>query len=111
MTKSITLNKLNIEIDGTIYQFYKLTFRFQRQLIEVQSEISKLTNELAKKYSVPAKDISENEAVSDEEKLELAKKGLELQDALATLFVNPEEAKILGNFDGDSLEQLIEILR
>jgi hypothetical protein len=108
---AITLNKVGVEIDGKVYEFYKLSFGFQRKLVEVQSNLNKLTNETAKKYGVDVSEVNNSDKVPEEAKLEIAKAGLELQEALATLFVNPEEAKILDNFDGDSLTQLIEALK
>jgi len=107
----ITLNKVGVEIDGQVYQFYKLSFGFQRKLVEVQSNLNKLTNDMAKKYGIDADAINESDKVSESDKLEIAKAGLELQDALGSLFVNPEEAKVLDNFDGDSLTQLIDALK
>lgn len=108
---AITLNKVGVEIDGKVYNFYKLSFGFQRKLVEVQSNLNKLTNETAKKYGVDVSEVNNSDKVPEEAKLEIAKAGLELQEALATLFVNPEEASILDNFDGDSLAQLIEALK
>lgn len=107
----ITLNKVGVEIDGKVYQFYKLSFGFQRRLVEVQSNVNKKTNEIAKKYGVEPNEINDSDKVSDEDKLEVAKAGLEVQNALSGLFVNPDEASILDNFDGDSLKQLIEALK
>lgn len=108
---AITLNKVGVEIDGKVYNFYKLSFGFQRKLVEVQSNLNKLTNETAKKYNVDASEVNDSDKVPEDAKLEIAKAGLDLQEALATLFVDPKEAKILDNFDGDSLTQLIEALK
>lgn len=108
---AITLNKVGVEIDGKVYQFYKLSFGFQRKLVEVQSNINKLNNEIAKKYNIDASEVNTSDKVSETKKLEVAKAGLELQSALTSLFVNPDEAKILDNFDGDNLTQLIEALK
>jgi hypothetical protein len=108
---AITLNKVGVEIDGKVYEFYKLSFGFQRKLVEVQSNLNKLTNETAKKYGVDVSEVNDSDKVPEDAKLEIAKAGLELQEALATLFVDPKEAKILDNFDGDSLTQLIEALK
>lgn len=107
---AITLNRVKIEIDGKEYEFYKLNFAFQRKLIEVQSNINKLQNEIAKKYGVDVQEITTSDKIPDNDKLELAKSSLELQDVIASLFVNPEEAKILDNFDGTNIEELIEAL-
>lgn len=108
---AITLNKVGVEIDGKVYQFYKLNFGFQRKLVELQSNLNKMQNEIAKKYNIEVSDIEGNEEISEDEKLELAKAGLQLQSVIAELFVNPDEAKILDNFDEDSLKQLIEALK
>lgn len=108
---SIELNKVGVEIDGKTYQFYKLTFGFQRKLIEVQHTMSKLQDELAKKYNIDVKDVDTSELVTQTEKLELAQAGLALQDAIAQLFVNQDEAAILDNFDGGNIGQLIEALK
>lgn len=108
---SIQLNKVGIEIDGTTYQFYKLTFGFQRRLVEVQSNLNKLQNAVAKKYNIPVSEVNESSQVSEEEKLEIARAGLEMQDALSGLFVNPDEASILDNFDSSNIGELIEALK
>lgn len=108
---AITLNRVKIEIDGKEYEFYKLSFGFQRKLIEVQSKINKLQNEIAKKYGVDVQEITTSDKIPDNDKLELAKSSLELQDVIASLFVNPEEAKILDNFDGTNIGELIEALK
>ena len=107
----ITLNKVGIEIDGKVYQFYKLTFGFQRKLIAIQTNLNQLQNEIAKKHNISIEEIEESEKVSETDKLAIASAGLELQDALSALFVNPEEAKILDNFDGSNIGELIEALK
>ena len=107
----ITLNKLGIEIDGKVYQFYKLTFGFQRKLIAVQTNLNQLQNEIAKKHNISIEEIEESDKVSETDKLAIASAGLELQDALSALFVNPEDAKILDNFDGSNIGELIEALK
>jgi hypothetical protein len=108
---AITLNKVGIEIDGKVYQFYKLTFGFQRKLVEVQSNLNKLTTEIAKKHSIEPEAINESDKVPESDKLEIAKAGLKLQESLGSLFVNQDEIGILDNFDGDSLTELIEALK
>ena len=107
----ITLNKVGIEIDGKVYQFYKLTFGFQRKLIAVQTNLNQLQNEIAKKHNISIEEIEESDKVSETDKLAIASAGLELQDALSALFVNPEDAKILDNFDGSNIGELIEALK
>lgn len=108
---AITLNKVGIEIDGKVYEFYKLSFGFQRKLIEVQSNVSKLQNTLAKKYSIEVSELDTSDKVTNDEKLELAKAGLEVTDALRGLFVNKEEAVILDNFDSENLTELVNSLK
>lgn len=108
---AITLNRVGIEIDGKVYELYKLSFGFQRKLVEVQSNLNKLQNQVAKKYGVEVEDINESSQVPESEKLEIARSGLELQDAIAGLFVNKEEAKILDNFDSSNIRELIEALK
>ena len=107
----ITLNKVGIEIDGKVYQFYKLTFGFQRKLIAVQTNLNQLQNEIAKKHNISIEEIEESDKVSETDKLAIASAGLELQDALSALFGNPEDAKILDNFDGSNIGELIEALK
>lgn len=107
----ITLNRVKIDIDGKNYEFYKLNFSFQRKLVEVQSNLNKLQNEVAKKYNIEVSEINDTDTVSESEKLEIATAGLEIQEALKSLFVNPEEAEILGNFDGSNIGELIEALK
>lgn len=108
---AITLNKVGIEIDGKVYQFYKLSFGFQRRLVEVQSNVGKLQNDIAKKHSIEVSEIDTSDKVSDSEKLEVAKVGLAITEALGSLFVNPEEATVLDNFDSDNITELIESLK
>ena len=108
---AITLNKVPIEIDGKTYEFYKLSFGFQRKLVEVQSKLNKMQNDVAKKYNIDVATINESPEVSEGEKLEIARSGLELQDAIGGLFVNPAEAAILDNFDGSNIGELIEALK
>lgn len=108
---AIELNKVGVEIDGKVYQLYKLTFGFQRRLVEVQSNLNKMQNEVAKKYDVAIESINESNKVPEDEKIEIAKAGLQLQDAIAGLFVVPEEAAILDNFDGTNIGELIESLK
>ena len=108
---AITLNRIGVDIDGTVYEFYKLSFGFQRRLVEVQSRLNKLQNEIAKKYNIDVSEINKSKEVTGTEKLEIASAALELQDAVASLFVKPEEAKILDNFDGTNIGLLIEALK
>lgn len=107
----IQLNKVGVEIDGKVYQLYKLSFGFQRKLIEVQSNMNKMQNEVAKKYNVEVEAINDSAEVPESVKLDLARAGLELQDAIGSLFVEPSEAKILDNFDGSNIGELIESLK
>ena len=108
---AIQLNKAGIDIDGKTYQFYKLSFGFQRRLIEVQSSLNKLQNEVAKKYNIDIEEINTSDKVPESTKLEIARTGLELQDAIGELFVNPDEKGILDNFGGDNIGELIEALK
>lgn len=108
---SIELNKVGIEIDGKVYQFYKLSIGFQRRLIEVQKSLNKLRAELAKKYDLDLEQVAKSEKVSNEDKLKLAEASLAMSDALSSLFVNKEEAAILDNFDSDNMGELINALK
>lgn len=107
----IELNKVGIEIDGKVYQFYKMSFGFQRKLIEVQNNLDIMTNEIAKKYEIDVKEVNTSDKVSNTEKLAIAKASLEMQDALAGLFVNEKEAVILDNFSTDNVSELITALQ
>lgn len=108
---SIELNKVGVEIDGKVYQLYNISFGFQRRLIELQSQLSQLNNDMAKKYEISIDEVSLSDKVTEDDKLQLAKKSLEMQDVLAMLFVNPEESKILDNFDSDNVTELIKALQ
>lgn len=108
---AITLNKVGVEIDGKVYQFYKLSFGFQRRLVEVQSNINKLRSEIAKKYSIEVGDLVNSDQVTDEEKMQIATASLEMQDVIKQLFVNKEEADILDNFDVDNMTELFKALQ
>ena len=105
----IELNKVGIEIDGKVYQFRKMSFGFQRRMLEMQTAISEMNKKLAKKYNVPVEEVESK--MSDEERIELAKLSLSIQEVVASLFVNKEEAVILDDFDADSLTQLITALQ
>lgn len=108
---TITLNRVHIEIDGKNYEFYKLSFGFQRKLIEVQSNVNKLQEDIARKYEIDVEEVNVSEKVTDSEKLAIAKAGLELTEALKSLFVNPDESSIIDNFDSDNLTELINTLK
>lgn len=105
----IELNKVGIEIDGKVYQFRKMSFRFQRSMLEMQTAISEKNKKLAKKYDVPVEEVESK--MSDEERIEMAQLSLSIQEVVASLFVNKEEAVILDDFDADSLTQLITALQ
>lgn len=107
----IELNKVGIEIDGKVYEFYKISFGFQRKLIEVQSNLDKMTNEIAKKYEIDVKEVNTSDKVSNTEKLALARTSFEMQDALAGLFVNEKEAVILDKLSTDNVSELITALQ
>jgi len=110
---AITLNKVGVEIDGQVYQFYKLTFGFQRRLVEVQSTLRKMLDDIAKKYDIEADSdvINASDKVSETEKLEVARIGLQIEEALKSLFVNKDEAIILENFNSENITELIESLK
>ena len=105
----IELKKVGIEIDGKVYKMRKMSFRFQRSMLEMQTAIGEMNKKLAKKYDVPVEEVESK--MSDEERLELAKLSLSIQEVVASLFVNKEEAVILDDFDADSLTQLITALQ
>ena len=108
---SITLNRVGVEIDGKVYNFYKLSFGFQRRLIEVQSSLDKLRNDIAKKYNIDIADVANSDKVSASEKLEIARAGLDIQEAMKSLFVNTDESAILDNFTADNITELINALK
>lgn len=91
--------------------FYKISFGFQRRLVEVQSNLNKLQNEVAKKYDITVEEIIESKEVTDTEKLLIASTGMEIQEVLAALFVNKEEASVLDNFDESNIGELILALQ
>ena len=108
---TIQLNKVGIDIDGKVYQFYKLNFGFQRKLVELQSNLNKIQQDIAKKYEVKPEEVESSDKVPDHEKIELAKAALSIQEALIPLFVNKEEAAIIDSFDSTNVDQLIEALK
>jgi len=107
----ISLNKVAIEIDGKTYEFYKANLGFQRRLVEAQSNLDKLVDEIAKKYDVDYDEVTTSDKVSGRDKLELSKVGLGMIDIIASLFVNPEEAVILDSFSDNNVTELIEALK
>lgn len=108
---AIELNKVAIDIDGKKYQFYKLNFGFKRKLVELQTNLRKLQNEIAKEHGIEVDDINISEKVSEDQKLEIASVGTQIQGALVELFVNKEEADIIDAFDETNLGELIEALK
>lgn len=100
----IKINKVGIEIDGKVYEVYKLNFGTQRRLIEVRRSVNKLTKELLAKYETEDK-------IPEDETLELAEKNFAIIDLLAYQFVNPKEGKIVEKLDEGSLATLMEALR
>lgn len=107
----IELNKVGIEIDGKVYQCYKINFGFQRRLIELQSSVNKLTNAISKKYGIEISEIGTSDKPTNEEKLAISEGNIKIQDALACLFVNKDEAKILDSFDMQNATELITALQ
>lgn len=107
----IELNKVGIEIDGKVYQFYKLNFGFQRRLIELQSNINKLTDSIAKEHGIEVSEVATSDKVTQAQRLQIADGNLKMQEVLATLFVNKDEAKILDNFDMQNATELITALQ
>ena len=107
----IELNKVGIEIDGKVYQFYKVNFGFQRRLIELQSGINKQANAISKKYGIKISEISTSDKPTNEEKLSISEGNLNIQYSLACLFVNKDEAKILDSFDMQNATELITALQ
>lgn len=105
----IELNKVGIEIDGKVYQMRKMSFRFQRSMIALQTSINDIQKRLAKKYDVSTDKLAG--VITPEEQLELANLSLSVQEVASELFVNKEEAEILDYFDQDSLSKLIEALQ
>lgn len=105
----IELNKVGVEIDGKVYEMRKMSFRFQRSMIALQTSINDIQKRLAKKYNVATDKL--DGVISAEEQLELANLSLSVQEVASELFVNKEEAEILDHFDQDSLSQLIEALK
>jgi hypothetical protein len=108
---AITINKVGIEIDGKVYQFYKVSFGFQRKLVELQTNMQKIRSEIANKYHIDPDTIETSDKLGDNDKLLIAQSSLGLQEAVATLFVNKDEASILDNFDGENIAQLIQALK
>lgn len=107
----IELNKVGIEIDGKVYEMYKINFGFQRRLIEIQSEQNKLLNSIAKKYNIEVKEIDSCNKITGDEKLSIADNNLKMQESLHCLFVNKDEAKILDSFDMKNATELITALQ
>ena len=105
----IELNKVGIEIDGKVYEMRKMSFRFQRSMIALQTSINDTQKRLAKKYNVATDKL--DGVITAEEQLELANLSLTVQEVASELFVNKEEAEILDHFDQDSLSKLIEALQ
>ena len=107
----IELNKVGIEIDGKVYQCYKINFGFQRHLIELQNNLNKLTNIISKKYSIEISEIGTSDKPTNDEKMAISEGNLKIQDVLACLFINKDEAKILDNFDMQNAAELITALQ
>lgn len=107
----IKLNKVGVEIDGKVYELYKMSFGFQRRMIELQTNLEKLQANAAEKYGVTVDEVTESEKVPNSVRLEIASKSLEIQDVFGSLFVNPDEARILDNFDAENIAELVKALK
>lgn len=107
----IELNKVGVDIDGKVYQFYKLNFGFQRKLVELQSTLDKLRNEIAKRHDIDIAEVTSSDKVSKEDKLTVAKASMDIHSAMAGLVVNQDEVGVIDLLDSESLQQLIQALR
>ena len=91
-----------------------MNFGFRRGMIEMQNNLNKVLDEAAKAHDTTADAI--REALSDEnstlltdaEKVNISNLSLEMQEVLASLFVNPDDAKILQYFDDANAAALIK---
>ena len=110
----IKLNKINLKIDGKVYELYKMNFGFRRSMIEMQNNLNRLLDEAAKAHDTTVEEVRSalsddtSTMLTDVEKLNISNLSLEMQEALAGLFVNPEDANILQYFDDENASTLIK---
>lgn len=109
----IKLNVVGITINGKVVEFYKMSFGFRRKLIEVQLKAAKMVEEYARIADVePTRDaVLASDKVTEVQKLELGNAYLDVQSALAELFVNKEDANLLDLLDEDGISTLIIALQ
>lgn len=109
----IEIDKVGIDIDGKVYEMYKMNFGLRRKLIEVQLIAARLVEDIAKKAGVePDRDVvMSSNKVSEINKLEIGEAYLNVQTCLNELFVKPEEASIIDKLDDLSIAQLIGALQ
>lgn len=106
---AIQLNKVIVKIDDKPYEFRKMNFGFQRRMIELQKGLKNKQKELAKKYDVEISELDSK--ITEDEQLEIAEIVLGIQSTVAELFVKPEDASILDQFDQDNITELITSLQ
>lgn len=105
----LNLNKVGVKINGEVYEFYKVNFGLQRQMMELQKAGTSLVNSLKKKYDVEnASDIEK--LATEEEKLEMMGLSLKMQEALKSVAVNEKSEQVLDKLDVDSAQQLMGAL-
>lgn len=107
----IVLNKVVVKIDGKDYQFYKLNLGFNRELIELQSDLNKMTNQLAKKYNIEVSQIDSCPDVTPAEQLDIAKLNLQMSNSMKKLLVDPKDSGIIDKLDSSNISELITALK
>lgn len=109
----IELNKVGIDINGKVYNFYKMNFGTRRKLVEIQNQMMKLKNDVLKEKGVDISSLSDESAAELSE--EVQKEMLELDAAAKNIFkellVDQSEAEIIDMLQTDEhIRQLAEAL-
>ena len=109
----IKLNKVGIDINGKVYNFYKMNFGTRRKLVEIQNQMTKLKNDVLKNNSIDITSLNDEAAASLPEKVQMEM--LELDAAAKNIFkellVDQSEAEIIDMLQTDEhIQQLAEAL-
>ena len=109
----IELNKVGIDINGKVYNFYKMNFGTRRKLVEIQNQMTKLKNDVLKNNSVDITSLNDDAAESLPEKVQMEM--LELDAAAKNIFkellVDQSESEIIDMLQTDEhIQQLAEAL-
>lgn len=115
--KEINSNIIGVNINGTVYKFYPLSLGASRKMMNLQSSVSKMRNDLMTKYNVSEEDMSDTtsegfRSIPQDDVLEVSIKSMEMLDILSRQFVDPDQAEDVFDVLGEEqIGELITALR